>query len=87
MDKQVITLIVRGKELFFEVTLESYNKYLNDITMNNKLAPAKNFLMRSVKTESKEDLREILDLPGAAPMLANALQEEFLPDLDIVVGK
>ena len=87
MENQKITLTVNGQDLHFEVELDSYNKYLNDLTPSNKIAPAKNFIMRSVTSESKEGARAIIELPSGALQLAGALVDKYTPDIEIVVGK
>lgn len=86
MEKK-ISLTVNDKPLNFTVTLASYNKYINDLTHINKVAPARNFLMRSVDEDSKDSLREIVDLPGVGVQIVSALLEEYMPDVNIVVGK
>ena len=78
MEKK-ISLTVNDKPLNFTVTLASYNKYM--------VAPARNFLMRSVDEDSKDALREIVDLPGFGVQLVGALLEEYMPDVNIIVGK
>ena len=54
---------------------------------NNKVAPAHNFAMRCVADGSREDLKSLLELPGAAIQIAGALVDEFMPDLSIELGK
>ncbi|WP_302413380.1 putative phage tail assembly chaperone [uncultured Desulfovibrio sp.] len=82
-----ITVTVNETELHFTVTLADYNKYLNELTPNNKVAPARNFLMRTVDAQCKEALREMVDLPGVGVQVAAALIEEYMPDVNITVGK
>ena len=86
MEKQ-ISLTVNDTPLHFTVTLADYNKYVNELTPINKVAPARNFLMRTVDADSKEGLREVVDLPGVGVQLAMALLEEYMPDVTITVGK
>lgn len=82
-----ITVTVNETELHFTVTLADYNKYLNELTPNNKVAPARNFLMRTVDAQCKEALREMVDLPGVGVQVAAALIEEYMPDVNITVGR
>ena len=79
-----ITVTVNETELHFTVTLADYN---NELTPNNKVAPARNFLMRTVDAQCKEALREMVDLPGVGVQVAAALIEEYMPDVNITVGK
>lgn len=82
-----IPVNVKGRQFEFEVSVPVYNKYINEMQPNNKVAPAQNFLMRSVKAEQKEELKDILELPGAPLQIAAAIIEEYAPDLEISVGK
>ncbi len=82
-----ITVEVNGKPLEFGVELSVYNTYINELQPSNKVAPAANFLMRSVKPDSKDDLRELMELPSAGIQIAAAVIEEYSPDLEIKVGK
>ena len=43
--------------------------------------------MRCVADGSREDLKSLLELPGAAIQIAGALVAEFMPDLSIELGK
>lgn len=82
-----IKLAVNGTDLAFDVTTELYNRYVNEMMPNNKVAPAHNFAMRCVADGSREELKSLLELPGAAIQIAGALIEEFMPDLSIELGK
>ncbi|EAX1768329.1 hypothetical protein AC220_25670, partial [Salmonella enterica] len=55
--------------------------------MDNKVAPAKNYLMRCVHPEDKEALEKLIHRPGAALQIAAKLNEDFAVDLDITVKK
>ena len=85
--QKTIKLAVNGTELAFDVTTELYNKYINEMMPNNKVAPAHNFAMRCVADGSREDLKSRLELPGASIQIAGALVEAFMPDLSIEMGK
>lgn len=86
MEKK-ITLTVNDKQLNFTVTLADYNKYINEITPFNKVAPARNFLMRTVDADCKDTLRDLVDLPGVGVQIAATVLEEYTPDVNITVGK
>lgn len=86
MDK-TITLTVNGKDLTFNVEEADYTKFINEMQPNNKVAPAHNFLMRAVDEASKDDLKDLLKLPGASVNIVGSLVEEYVPDLQITVGK
>lgn len=86
MEKK-ITLTANGQAFDFNVTTMTYDLYLNELGKGKLTAAAKNFLMRSVTPESKDGLKEFLELPSASVHLAAALVEEFTPDIEISVGK
>ncbi|WP_445399958.1 putative phage tail assembly chaperone [Zobellella sp. An-6] len=85
MSKQTIVLVVNGTELAFEPNTQAYNKYINELTMDDKVAPAHNYLNRVVADGSKEALAELLKLPGAGLKLAAKVNEQFIPELEISV--
>ena len=70
--QKTIRLSINGTDLTFDVTTELYNKYVNEMMPNNKVAPAHNFAMRCVADGSREDLKSLLELPGAAIQIAGA---------------
>lgn len=81
-----ITLTINGIDITFEPTKLAYNSYINDITMNDKIAPATNFLRRTVIADDKEKLNEILENHvGAALQIIEKVLKQFAPDLEIEV--
>lgn len=86
--KKTIVLTVANNECEFIHTTEDYNNYINDISQNDKVAPARKLLTRIVKKDQREKLTTLLDeLPGATIQLAAALNEEFAPAVDIEIKK
>lgn len=86
MDKR-IKLVVNGKALSFNVGMGAYNAYLNELTPNNKITPARMFLLRTVDLESRAALDEVLSLPSAGLQIAGKLLEAYTPDLEIELGE
>lgn len=86
MSKQV-TITVNGNDIVFEPNTTMYNKYVNEFMPNNKVSPAQNYLQRIVTKESKDALNEALLIPGAAIQLADAVNAEFIPELEISIKK
>lgn len=81
-----IKLSINGTDITFKPSKLAYNSYINDITMNDKIAPATNFLRRIVLPEDKEKLNEILDNhPGAALQIVEKVIKQFAPDLEIEI--
>ncbi|HBW17365.1 MAG TPA: hypothetical protein DEF41_14905 [Desulfovibrio sp.] len=85
--QKTIKLIVNGDHLTFNVDTPTYNRYLNEMQPTSKVAPAHNFLMRCVDAESRATLEGLLELPGAGVQMAAQVVGEFMPDIDIEVGK
>lgn len=86
-ENTTITLTVAGTDIRFTPTEAIYNKFVNEMTMDNKVAPAKNYLMRCVHPEDRDAMSKVLGQPGAAIQLAAKLNEEFVIDLDVTVKK
>jgi len=86
--KQSIILLVGASELAFDVTTNDHNDYINGLMPDNKVAPAHNLLMRTVKPEHKEQLKKLIEgNPGAPVQMASAVMAEFAPVLEISVKK
>ncbi|MBJ4025549.1 putative phage tail assembly chaperone [Salmonella enterica subsp. enterica serovar Derby] len=74
-----------GTDSIFEPDQTAYNKCISEMAMDKKVAPAHNYLMRIVATESKEALAEILKRPGAALQLVSKVNDIYAPELEIEV--
>ncbi|MFB4641776.1 putative phage tail assembly chaperone [Enterobacter hormaechei subsp. xiangfangensis] len=83
--EQKINLVVCGKEIIFAPNQTAYNKFINEMAMDNKVAPAHNYLKRIIEPESKDALAELLKRPGAALQLAGKVNEIYAPELEIEV--
>ncbi|CNI13753.1 hypothetical protein CBW53_06570 [Yersinia frederiksenii] len=84
-DKQKIVLVVGGVELIFEPNTTAYNGFINEVGMENKIAPAFKYLRRIISKETKEALDEILKAPGAALQLIEKVNKVYAPELEIEV--
>ncbi|CAM3632537.1 putative phage tail assembly chaperone [Yersinia ruckeri] len=84
-DKHKITLTVNGVDITFEPNTTAYNSFINDMAMDNKIAPAFQYLRRIVNKDNKEALDDILKVPGAALQLAGKINEVYAPQLEIEV--
>jgi hypothetical protein len=88
LNEKKITFDVLGRDFTFSVTRAEYNKYINSISQNSKVAPSHNFLMGTVMDTERATLREFLkETPGSEVTIASAVLEEYTPDLNIVVKK
>lgn len=86
-DKREITLEVGDKEFTFELTPQDVTKYFNAVTQANKVAPANNLLVTTVKQEERATLKPMLGNPVFVMQLTGALLEEYSPDVEITVKK
>lgn len=82
-----ITLEVGDKEFTFTLTPQDVTKYFNSLTQNNKVAPANNLLVNTVKQEERATLKALLGNPVMVMQLAGALVEEYGPDVEVIVKK
>lgn len=82
-----ITLEVGDKEFTFTLTPQDVTKYFNSLTQNNKVAPANNLLVNTVKQEERATLKGLLGNPVMVMQLAGALVEEYGPDVEVIVKK
>jgi len=80
-----IKLAIAGVELVFEPNVIAYNKFINDMSMDNKVAPAVSYLKRIVATESKAVLEDFITRPGVPLQLVAKVNEIYAPELEIEV--
>jgi hypothetical protein len=85
---KTIKMIVNGQDLEFNVTVEDHNAYVNGMGMNNKVAPTRNLLMRTVAPDCKDTLKELLaENIGMDMQIGGALLEAYMPKAEILVGE
>ena len=84
MEKHLIEFTIAGQAVSFEPNIAAYNKMINEMAMDNKVAPAHSYLMRIVTPETKEALAVILKRPGAALQITTKVNEQFAPELEII---
>jgi len=82
-----VVLTINGKKLVFDIDDTTYEKCINEMNPGNKTAPQRNFLMRSITSESKEDLKAIITHPAAVQQIFPQVMEGYIPDLEITVGE
>ncbi|WP_395598128.1 putative phage tail assembly chaperone [Pseudomonas sp. A1437] len=82
-----ITMEIGDRDFTFHLTPQDVTKYFNSTTNNNKVAPANNLLVSTVKQEERASLKPLLVNPMTVMELAGALLEEYSPDIDIIVKK
>ena len=80
-----IKLAIAGVGLVFEPNVTAYNKFINYMSMDNKVAPAVSYLKRIVATESKAALEDFITRPGVPLQLVAKVNEIYAPELEIEV--
>ena len=58
------TVTIGDQDFDFNPTVDDFNQYLNAQMPNNKVAPAHNFLMRTIDENQKDDFKKIALLDG-----------------------
>ena len=86
-ERREITLVVGEAEFTFDLTPQDVTKYFNALTQTNKVAPANNLLVSTVKQEQRAAMKPLLANPVTVMQLAGALLEEYSPDVEISVKK
>ena len=86
-ERREITLEVGEAEFTFDLTPQDVTKYFNALTQTNKVAPANNLLVSTVKQEQRVTLKPLLANPVLVMQLAGTLLEEYSPDVEIAVKK
>lgn len=85
MANDKIELKVAGVDLVFVPTATDYNNMINSIQPDDKVAPAQQFLMRTVLPAHADALKDILKKPGAVLQLMEAVVSRYAPKLEIEV--
>ncbi|OOF81706.1 putative phage tail assembly chaperone [Rodentibacter caecimuris] len=83
--KDSVTVNIEGVEFTFMRDNSAYDQMMNDITTDNKVTPIKDYLLTIVAREQKEDLLEIINVPGLAGLLAGKVNEVLVPKINITV--
>ncbi|MEH6649984.1 MAG: putative phage tail assembly chaperone [Motiliproteus sp.] len=79
-----MTIQAGEQDLKFTVTVDDYHGYQNAFQPDNKVAPSRNFLTRTVDADDKEALEALLD-QGYAAELATTVAGNFKPALEIKI--
>ncbi|THA15647.1 putative phage tail assembly chaperone [Rodentibacter pneumotropicus] len=83
--KDSVTVNVEGVDFTFIRDNSAYDQMMNDITTDNKVTPIKDYLLTIVAREQREDLLEIINVPGLAGTLAGKVNEVLVPKINITV--
>lgn len=71
-----VTVEINSIEFIFKPTVNDANNYTNEVMPDNKVAPARTYLERTVESEQKAALVELLNtVPGLAVELHSKVHE------------
>lgn len=87
MKKETVIMLSIGETDFeFSPTVADHNNYTNELAMDNKIAPAHQFLTRTVKPEQKAELIELLDtVPGLVMEVFMEISKEARGGLKVTI--
>jgi hypothetical protein len=92
MSTGITTVAIGADELNFKVGTADFNQYINEQMPTNKVAPAYNFLQRTVVAEDKEKFKKLIlkdGVPNGAIVMqiAGVLALDSGADVEITVKK
>lgn len=61
---QQTTVTIGDQDIDFTIGVDDYNRYINEQMPNDKVAPAYNFLMRTVSEKDKEAFKKLVMRDG-----------------------
>lgn len=87
--KQAIILTIGLVDFSFNVTVQDHSDFVDTVARGESMtAAAHNFVMRTIKSEQKEEFKKILtSSPGAELQVANYVKAEFSPVLEMKIKK
>lgn len=83
LSKDEVTISIEGVDFTFVRDVAAYDVMINDITMENKVTPTKDYLLTIVKREQRDDLLKIINVPGLALSLAGKVNEVLIPKIEM----
>lgn len=83
--RQSTTLTIGDMEFKFYLDAAAYDAMQNEIMPDNKITPIKDYLLAIVEPTQRQQLAELLQIPGLAGNLAEKVNGELIPQIDIQV--
>lgn len=86
-NSKTITVMMGDKELTFQISLDDWNRFVNALQPDNKIAPMHNFLINvSANEETKAAVKQAYE-DALTAELFGVVSKEFKPDVEITVKK
>lgn len=79
------TLTINGVDFTFRLDTAAYDDFLNNAAPKNKITPVKDYLLTIVEPSQREDLIEALHIPNFALLVAEEVNGQLFPKLEIKV--
>ena len=86
MNKQ-LTYSIQNKDMIFHMTIEKYNHFINEVSLDNQICAAKNYLLMCIDPKQKADLIKLLDSPGFVSSMTGQINKNYAPSLEIMLIK
>lgn len=80
-----VTLTINSVDFSFKLDQAAYDECVNSITENNRLTPLKDYLIAIVSPEQREEFLEIINIPNMAISIAEKVNKELFPKIEITV--
>lgn len=78
-----VTIEIEGVEFTFVRDNAAYDVMINEMSMENKITPTKDYLLTIVKPEQREELLKILNIPNFALTLAGKVNGVLIPKIEM----
>ena len=86
-NSKMITVMMGEKELLFQISLDDWNRCVNSLQPDNKVAPMHNFLINvSANDDTKAAVRQVYD-DALTAELFGVVSKEYKPDVEFTVKK
>lgn len=86
IEKEII-LAVGETDYKFKLDTEDYNRYINELKPDDKVAPSERLLRRTLVDKEQTPALNALFDQGLAVEMAGWLAQEFRPQVEILVKK
>lgn len=83
--KNHVVLDINGVDFRFNLDTAARDAMYNEITLNNKVTPIKDYLLTIVDPAQRNDLLEIINVGGLAPQIFEHVDKALTPKINITV--
>ncbi|MFA9499900.1 putative phage tail assembly chaperone [Mannheimia sp. E30BD] len=87
LTKQEATVTLGDVEFTFRRDLSAYDSFVTDFGEDNKLTPAKDYLLAIIEPSQREQFSELLPYSEVVLNILKAVNEAFAPAVEIKLKK